>query len=925
MNRGIVRTFFAAFIISITAKVYAQLPIPADIGKTHPRCFGRNMSHEMVAQLIAKEAWAQQIVKRTEDRLSKYVTYCEKEPDWLLSRLQMYWKTKSTQVYINGGKYDHAEGEAPVPTVRFPGTRDHVTNYFTPALEDVKPYMDDDRGLYLQRRDNKQWEWTDIVSSARITESINRSILELARDASLMYWLTGKEAYAQLAYGVLDTYLTGLYYRTEPIDLSHGHHQTLVGLTSFEVIQEHYIAEVTQGYDFLHLYIVKNHPDKIAAYVATLQKWADQVIKNGVSFNNWDIFQAGHVSRIALVLENNSAYENGKGAQYYLDQVMNKTSTRQWAITKLLAYGYDGKTGIWNESPGYSLGVLRDLIHFVEFYDHQFDIDLIEAMPVLRQAVIASPQYLYPNGCRVAFGDGHYGKLEAAPLLYMIENARKYGKTGDEILFTRMLKTLFGEQAGANRGNTLADLFATAPLDIREDVKPGKLSDFTSPLFYAPKTSWLVQRYGEGDRGLMISQIGSLGNHMHSNGVAMELYGYGLPLAPEMGHGSSYFSIEYAEYYTQFPAHNTVIVNGRSKYPEMKSNHAFALNASYPESGKQQGILPGITFSDVSFLEPETNSDQRRVMGIISDEETGYYIDIFRSRQREGNDVKHEYFYHNLGQQLSLTDTQGDELPMKPTTKMAFGDGDLMAYDYLWNKRSIETPVDFKGQFSLKMEEKNIAMNLWVKGENNREIFSALGPKSTALDHDLLPGGLHASPIPVLVIRQNGEAWNKPFVAIYEPVLNGQSHISSVNYFGSSGQTGIHVTHTSGVEDFIFAAAKTGIWSEGGKVITGSYAVISGKGEDVTLFLGKGESIASEGYQLYSHTTGYFAFRKRGEKYGYAAQYPAELIMPVSKAKAKYRLEMQGKTYHGKVNKRTMTVTFNLPAADYCTVQILTD
>ena len=32
--------------------------------------------------------------------------------------------------------------------------------------------------------------------------------------------------------------MTGLYYRNVPVDLNYGHQQTLVGMTSFEVIHE---------------------------------------------------------------------------------------------------------------------------------------------------------------------------------------------------------------------------------------------------------------------------------------------------------------------------------------------------------------------------------------------------------------------------------------------------------------------------------------------------------------------------------------------------------------------------------------------------------------------------------------------------------------------------------------------------------------
>lgn len=917
-------------LVSINFWAGAQtLPVPKDIGSSHPRAFGKDMTVAKVKVLAEKEEWAQEIIDKTTDRLDKYIELYQKDSTWLVSRLQMYWKSKATQVYINGGVYSHAEGKAPAPTVRYPGTRDHRTDYKRPKLEDILPFMDDPRGLYLQHKDRPgQWEWTAISETGRITESINREIVELARDAAFLYWYTGEDIYAGLAYGILDTYLTGIYYLNEPKDLSHGHHQTLVGYTSFEVIQEHHIEDVTQCYDFLYQYIVTKHPDKLEMFAKTFQKWADQQIKNGVSFNNWNLFQASHISKIALVLENNSYYENGKGAQYYLDQILNHTSTRQWSMTKLINYGYDPETGIWNESPGYSMGVLKDFIRFAKFYDRSFGIDLVEDIPVIKKAVKSSVQYLYPNGYKVSFGDGHYSKLSPEPIMYMIKNAQKYGKEEDEIYFTKMLKSLFDKDVynGEFTGKRLSDLFFNEPFKIREDVSAGALSDFVSPLFYAPNTSWLVQRQGKGESGLMISQIGSLGNHMHSNGIAMELYGYGLPLAPEMGHGSSYFSIEYAEYYTQFPAHNTVIVNGRSKYPEMKSNHAFERVAAYPESQQKEGNIPGFTFSDVKFLEPETNSDQRRVMGIIKNgASTGYYIDIFRSQQNTGDNIKHEYFYHNLGQELILTDKERNVLALKPTTKLAFGNGDLMAYDYMWNKRSIQSDQDFRGQFNLKMDDKTISMNLWMKGEEDREIFSVLSPKSTAFRHGPLPNELAEAPIPTLIVRQEGEAWTRPFVAVYEPALNEGSSILSVDYFGNGKWIGIHVSNESERQDFIFSSPSSDkqlLYQD--MLLEGTYGVISKDHEDFTLFLAQGNVISLGDYQLQTAVKGAAALKKAGEEWHIMAEVPVTLTLPVEETKQKIMLQnVQGEMFKGTINKKEETVSFELPAMMYNQVELI--
>lgn len=905
---------------SIGLKMYAQdFPIPQSMGAGHPRILTRSETKKELESLVKKEEWAKAIVEKTKAKLQPILENCRDNPDWLRSRLQMYWNAKSTQVYINGGKYSHAEGEAPVPTVKFIGGRGTPSEYKRPKLEDVKPFMDDPKGLYLQNKTTGVWEWAAIPATSGITASINREILSIARDAAFIYWYQEDKKYADLAYSILDTYLKGVYYLNEPIDLSHGHHQTLVSYTQFEVIQEHVLNEVTQCYDFLHNYINNNHPDNLKIYDATLQKWADLIIKNGVSFNNWNLLQAAHISNIALVLENNDHYKNGKGGPYYLDQIMNHTSTRQWSMKKLMDYGYDNQTGIWNESPGYSMNVLNDFIHFTEFYDRNFNIDLIKEMPVLRQAVIAAPEYLYPNKFKVAFGDGHYSHLRVEPIKYLIENAQKYNKPEDETYFTKMLKTIHEghEFNGEFVGENIADLFSHEALHVNKDIKTGKLSDFTSPLFYAPNTSWLVQRQGDSEEdALMISQIGSFGNHMHSNGIAMELYGKGLPLAPEMGNGSGYFSIDYAEYYTQFPAHNTVIVNGKSKYPEMKSNHAFQVLGMYPKSQRKKGNIKGYTFSDVEFLEPETQSQQRRVMGIIKNNTGGYYVDIFRSKQNNGNDVKHEYFYHNLGQKLDLTTPNGDGLKLQPTSKLAFGDGDLMAYDYMWDKKSIKTNEDFKGQFSLRMEDRTVNMNLWFKGEENREVFSVMSPKSTAFRHGPLPEALNNNPIPTLVVKQNGEAWSHPFVAIYEPSEHGNTGINSVDYFGTGENVGIYIVEKSGKENFVFSnTSNNNKLTKKDLLVKGTYGVISKQNDDFTLFLGKGKSISNAAYILeVIGEPASASLKKENNQWFISTEAPTDLIIKAEhKIKRSVIIDTAGKEYIGRYDRKTKTIMFRLP------------
>lgn len=45
----------------------------------------------------------------------------------------------------------------------------------------------------------------------------------------------------------------------------------------------------------------------------------------------------------------------------------------------------------------------------------------------------------------------------------------------------------------------------------------------------------------------------------------------------------------------------------------------------------------------------------------------------------------HDYFYHNLGQSMTLTAVDGTDLNLQPTEELAFAGADLYAYSYLYD------------------------------------------------------------------------------------------------------------------------------------------------------------------------------------------------------------------------------------------------
>lgn len=743
-------------------------------------------------------------------KIESVMSLVDKQPDWLYSRLQMYWQTHATDVFVNGETFAKPGGErAAEPTVKYNGTRGTASQYNRPKLEDIVPYDDDEQGsvTYINKQTGKMEKTSPAKTGCNIA-GVNRQIVGIARDAARIYAATGDMRYGQMAAGVFCVYMKGIAYRNVPTDLNHGHQQTLVGMTTFEVIHEDIINELTQMYP-----LIKNLvKDDLPIIESGFKKWAENIIANGVPHNNWDLFQADFIVKIALVLQDDKAYADGKGRQYYLDYVVNQNSIRQWSMNKLIDFGFDKNAKTWYESPGYSTTVLSTICDFANMLDEKAGIDLFAKRPILIDAVKTSAQYLFPNRMIAGWGDTHPSYLNTGG----IDNILKYATRHKN-------KSLISEM------NLLKSAVASnAPLS--------EIERYTSTMFYAPNVSWLAMRTGmDKQHDLMASLNGSLGNHAHANGISLELYGKGYVLGPDAGIGKYLYSgLDYAEYYSQMPAHNTVVVDGVSSYPVMMSQQTFKVIASYPEvsaeqvsSKKLSEQKEKLTYATVSFIEPETQAEQQRTTAVVkTSDKGGFYIDVFRSRKKDGGDKTHDYFYHNLGQTMTVEDAKTDKpLYLKPTDELAFAGGHLYAYSYIYNKVSAEMQNSIKAQFTTKIEDAKIVeamdgqheitMTMWMKADENRTLFKALSPAN--LEYERMPNQpycIEKQPVLTFVARQKGEAWNHPFVCVYEPSSDTEpGDIASVDYFTPSeqGAVGIIVKLKDGTEQRI-------VCSENGKV-----------------------------------------------------------------------------------------------------------
>ena len=705
---------------------------------------------------------------RAASRLQKFLAEDDRA---LADRLLMYWNTHATDVFVRDQSVESVGGErAPEPTVAFCGHRGHVTSFVRPKVEELPRRFEDERGMRLVPKAGGDAQWVRYGDTGCMIESINCEILGLAKNAAFEYARGGDERYARLAWETLDTYLAGIYYRNVPTDLSHGHMQTLFGMQSMETIHDvATIVNLTALYDYMYDWTAKNHPDRMQMYQSALKKWAEVQIENGVADNNWDMMQLNNILDIAVVLESDSEYADGKGREHYIDVVMNQSSVRNLSVKKLAEKGFDPETGIWFECPGYSQVVLGDYATFAEKVKRLLGIDLFDEIPVLRKAFQADGEYLFPDGMIIGFGDTHPAPIK--------ESIAKYGP-----------------------------------------LKP-------SPFFYAPNASWLISRSGmDAKNDIAFALNGALGNHMHANGISLELYAKGYRLGPDAGIGWTLYSgDDYQEYYGRWPAHNTVMVNSRSNHGIMKVFQPFKM------------LAHGEEWASVSYREP-SGADQMRTFARVGSD---YFVDCFRSRLGTGEDEWHDYYYHNFGDTLTLN---GE---VEPTEEIAFVESGLYALSYIKEKFARRGGGDLVAKFDWARPEGNVDMTVYMNDAENRTFIKSLAPATEGLSRCKNPnyGITKDSRTPCLVVRQRGEAWTRPFLAVFDPkgvVKSVEFGAQSITVVLKDGRTDRHEFTPQGLYVRTAGEAQT-ITSADGRLaasIDGSRASVSLDGREVVRISG---------------------------------------------------------------------------------------
>lgn len=885
----------------------------------HPHLLVKPKDKQAVLDKINKEEWAKKIFDEIERSVTPYVERHKTDPEWILSRYLMNRipGKRYTRFYsdADGTKLVRYAGDAPFPTVRVsphkrpPITRDGYS-YKMPSIEELVPY-DTSMKMYLQSNaPNGRKEWIDPQS---FVEGINGRINDLALKASIIYWLTDKEEYATFAADILNQWARGASYQYPIV----GPCRT--GFLSIQTLGDRHEEPLVLSYDFLYKFL-REKKYETSWYEGVFQKIAHTMAFRGFWNNNWFAAQSPAMVFAALSLENKDS------ANYYLNFYLNK-DTVNGACGHLALPSVISKwltpDGHWKEPGGYhNFPISNLLISGLAMEKNGYDV--FGAYPALLQSSYVLLKYSFPNLSAPSMGDTGPVSQSHQCLEIGMAMAEKYN---DPILpqLTAAMDVLIQKKGYKRETSDYLGLLCYLP-DIPSNNGVRYAWPRSGELDFA---KCYEQRNGTDiNNGLMYLVQGATYNHNHANGMSMELYGKGSVMGVDPGKGLTYEAPMHVNYYARWAAHNTVTVAAASGSVPIvtggggskKMGH-INLAAMEPYAGKI-AVSPYCSFTDTRYIDQSTHTQQQRTMAIVRTSDTsGYYIDIYRS----DNTASNEYVYHNVGNTLLLLNAERKELSMAPAifpiSKKPFDPpGFRMIQDY----QSVDaTSQNVIALFSLKQNGDNRFMRALFTGEKDRTFYTGKGPKSGTAD---TPYRYMATP--TLVCRQQGEAWKRPFIAVYEPFRGGHNFtVESIENIDPShpGEfTALEVSNNDGSQQIVLQSLDKGQlqknkdWS-----FKGNFGVINLEKDKLKyLYLGAGRQISWQQYTIESgKTDGAANMIANGDELTISCNQQTTIHIAGSLAK-KIMIQAAGETKSLQVIKSKEGIAFTIPAIDNAVIKI---
>lgn len=814
----------------------------------HPVLYATTEDRMDIQQKIENEDWAKESWQKLLEEVDPYVTRHEYDPEWIVSRLAMYWKKGEhyTQCYIANQDWNYGEGNAPVPTVRLPGMR-RWNDYYNVPLEDRTPYNETGDMWGVSRSSG---DTTPVLvpykKSGHMIRQNNMEILKLAEKSAFVYFMTSDEKYAKFSSDILWTWLIGTYYMEPPLDPDQSSNGPggyepggILGYYDYEVIHDDRQEPAAFTYDFLHDYMRQNPHQHLQSLNMTVTDLAGVVFKRFIEIGlvrggdkgNWNVNRYRHIIPSMLVLESDDYYADGRGKEHYIPYYTEISTEYHAALPKILK-NYDPETGLWPESPGYASGMIGAVLQMAMPL-YKAGVNTIGDNPIIQKAAMSNIGWLDPRGNLVVFGDMRGGPLgfdvfERLLTYYSWEGIEEHVAKVETVINKGIAMGQYSRIDGEWRSIVL-----NQPIQSNNTTLPYHWSA------YSRFHRHMIFRNGNDEQnGLMFTLYGGKkGGHLSPNGLAWQFYHKGWVMAPDASAYESYWSKD-ALYHRNIVGGNTII-QGYEK-GEIFVN---AMSPVVPEGQfyNDEVISKYCSFSDVSA------DEKRRVIAMIRTSPTsGYYVDIFRS-DLEVND----YIHHNLGNHVKLQNKEGAPLVMNQSE---IDQPAHKAYSFFENIRKAQYDDDFKATWTIEKTSPYISTSMWMMGGKGRTLYAMEAPPTT-LRHDVTPAQVNKAPqsTPAVLVRQsNNNASESPFVAVFESYEGDQNTVNQV-ISKTSSKTFVHIEVKSvSTQQSIYQATDDLLHEVGKKEqFQGRLGVISQKDSGLEyLFLGHGKRLQFGEYVL---------------------------------------------------------------------------
>ncbi len=696
-------------------------------------------------------------------------------------------------------------------------------------------------------------------------------------NAGILYFMTGNEDYAQFAADRLNGYIQYLGVEgKEPIVSSDGRQRDYRDV----------LENLGLCYDYIYPFLKKEgttvfdaatqkripFDDKKAQLVFT------QIVECGFKTaernSNLEIMVFDGMLYSALCIEDKTKRDG------YVDQLIKgwpgKGKSGLLNMKKVLMEN----DGVWPESASYS-GVGQTVPTYMELIDRLYpEVKIFAGFEDALNGVLNRLYYSYPNEEEmVGFGDSHRIKgPQRIPEAY----TRVYRRAGFEMPMKRAFQQMKADRE--KYGYQPSDLWAMDPLEGYESQRAESQAVHLSYAGIAIQKNLACT--DKKQNGLMYYSGGASYIHSHLSGLDLELYGAGHVMSgvggagAEGGRGAELF----VSYYRNYAGHNTVVINGESvggnkgwKGQDLNCMDTVKLQAMEPQP-YELPISKVFTFSSQILNDTVNKATQQRIVSIIrTSDTTGYYLDLFRSRSN-GENKFHDYIYHNMGDSLTLKSQAGNLLSLTPDKKV---DKEFKTFKTKDWARFPSKPIENRGKlllfpgwhlfnevaYSAGISEPVVGrfdmtignqcyMHVAMPGGVKREYFSIAAPP--ILDG---AGKYGKKPSRVLSIRQSGEAWDRPFMVVYEPSVNAEPTVQSVkNIMAGEKVVGVEVQSLIGgaaITDIIIAQdsadAKLSL-PDRGIEFEGRFAIMRSErragADTVSLYIGEGSSLRCGKYEL---------------------------------------------------------------------------